>query len=274
MGGSVSRILAIAGNTYREAIRMRLFLLLALTGVASLAGGLYFKEFNLGSSELRFISDFGFGAMTFLGSIVSVVLTVQLFFGEIERRTAIPILAKPISRSEYLLGKLLGIWGTVCSFIAILTAALVLTLWIRLNQLDLDLGELASLGQGVSFTGVVIFALLQCFRLMALAAITSFFCSYATSSLFAVFMGFFAWILTQMRSVIAAHWGQGGGVAEQAAKLISLLVPDLRAFELGGALVDARSVALGDVASLVLYAFAYTLLYGFLAGAVFNKREI
>lgn len=272
-GASLSRIEAIAENTFREAIRMRLFLLLVFTGVASLAAGLYFKEFNLGSSELRFISDFGFGAMTFLGSIIAVVVTVQLFYGEIERRSVLPILSKPISRWEYLLGKILGVWGTICSFIAIITLALVLALWIRIGQIGISREELAAMGQGIDFSGIALFAFLQCFRLVVLVAVTAFFCSYATSSMFAVFMGFFAWILTQMRSVIAAHWGQGGGLAEQLAKGVSLLVPDLRLFEVGGLLLGANGLSLVETLQLIAYALLYAFLYGFLATLVFRRRE-
>lgn len=270
---SLSRIGAIAANTFREAVRMRLFLLLVFTGVASLAAGLYFKEFNLGSSELRFIADFGFGAMTFLGSIIAVVITVQLFYGEIERRSVLPILSKPISRWEFLLGKILGIWGTICSFIVIITLALVAALWIRTMQLGLSQRELAEIGQGIEFFGIVVFAFLQCFRLLVLAAITAFFCSYATSSLFAIFMGFFAWILTQMRSVIAEHWGQGGGVAEQFAKGVSLLVPDLRLFEVGGMAFGEAGPTLPIMLQLIAYALVYAMLYGSLAVMVFRKRE-
>lgn len=273
MSAGLSRVFAIAGNTFREAIRMRLFLLLTVTGVASLAGGLYFQEFNLGSSELRFIADFGFGAMTLLGSIVTVVATVQLLFGEVEHRTALPILAKPISRGEFLLGKLIGAWWTICSFVAILTIALVAALWIREQQIVARAGEDLALADSVSYAGVLVFALMQCLRLMVLASVTAFFASYASSAMFAVFMGFFVWIIGQLRGVLVEQWGQGEASVFSVSGLLSLIIPDLRVFDLGSKAFGSFALDWGEVASLSVYAFVYTVLYGSLAALVLKNRE-
>lgn len=273
MSEAVGRVFAIANNTFREAIRMRLFLLLTVTGVASLAGGLYFQEFNLGSSELRFIADFGFGAMTLLGSIVAVVATVQLLYGEIERRTVLPILAKPISRGEFLLGKLIGSWWTICSFIAILTLALVTALWIREQEVVDRAGETLSQSDSVSYLGVLLFAGMQCLRLMILASATAFFSSYASSSMFAVFMGFFVWIIGQLRGVLVEQWGGGSDFVFSIAGVLSLLIPDLRIFDVGSRAFGSFFFDGGQIFSLVVYALVYTVLYGSLAALVLKNRE-
>ncbi|MDQ8182859.1 ABC transporter permease subunit [Pelagicoccus sp. SDUM812005] len=250
---------------------MRLFLLLAVSGIVSLVGGLYFQEFNLGSSELRFIADFGFGAMTLLGSIVTVVATVQLLYGEIEHRTILPILSKPVSRGEFLLGKLLGAWLTICSFIGILTLALLAALWIRQWQMP-DLGEEALLEQGaVSSSGVLLFALMQCFRLMVLASVTAFFSAYASSSLFAVFMGFFVWVIGQLRGSLDAQWGEG--IGQSLLKTLTLLIPDFRIFDLGAYAFGEAEASLVSLLGLVLYAVVYAALYGSLAAVVLKNRE-
>jgi len=269
-----SRVAAIAANTFREALRLRLFFLLVLTGVLSLGAALLFRELNLGSSELRFIADFGFGAMSALGSIVAIVLTVQLFYGELERRTALAILARPVSRTEYAFGKLLGIWATIISFVAILALSLVLAIWIRLSQMEIPLASLHEMGFGVDAFGIVHFAALQCVRLVALACITAFFCSYATSSLFAVFMGFLAWILTQARSAISQHWGSEDGLAEAFAKSIAMLVPDLRSLEVAGALAGESAATPLESVGLVAYGLAYAALFAALTAMIFSRREI
>ncbi len=250
---------------------MRLFLLLAVSGIVSLAGGLYFQEFNLGSSELRFIADFGFGAMTLLGSIVTVVATVQLLFGEIEHRTVLPILSKPVSRGEFLIGKLLGAWFTICSFVGILTVALVAALWIREQQLPGVVGEDLSVEDTVRYSGVMLFAAMQCLRLMVLASITAFFSSYASSSMFAVFMGFFVWVIGQLRGSLVAQWGEGLG--QTIVKTLTLLIPDLRLFDLGSQAFGGGELALSSLGSLVAYALVYTVLYGSLAALVLKNRE-
>lgn len=271
MRASIDRVLAIAGNTYREAVRMRLFLLLALSGIVSLAGGLYFQEFNLGSSELRFIADFGFGAMTLLGSIVTVVATVQLLYGEIELRTILPILSKPVSRGEFLTGKLLGIWMTICSFIGILTLALVLALWIRERQIASVNGEALPVSDSVNYAGVAVFSGMQCLRLGVLASVTAFFSSYASSSMFAVFMGFFVWVIGQLRGALVAQWSEGS--AHVFAKSLALFIPDLRLFDLGSFAFGESVVSSVSVLGLIVYAVVYSLLYGSLAAFALKRRE-
>lgn len=271
MNASIFRIAAICGNTYREAIRMRLFLLLSVTGVLSLAGGLYFQEFDLGSSELRFIADFGFGAMTLLGSIVTVVATVQLIFGEIEHRTILPVLSKPVSRGEFLLGKLLGAWLTICSFIGILAFALLAALAIRESQLSATFGDSLIGADSVNYMGVFSFSVLQCLRLMILASITAFFSSYASSSMFAVFMGGLVWVVGQLRGAFAAEWGDG--IGQSIVRTITLLVPDLRVYDLGEAAFGNAGLDFGSVCGLAAYAVAYATLYGGLAAMVLKKRE-
>lgn len=251
---------------------MRLFLLLTLSGVASLAAGLYFQEFNLGSSELRFIADFGFGAMTLLGSIVTVVATVQLLYGEIERRTVLPVLAKPIARGEFLLGKLIGAWWTICSFVAILTVALVVSLWIRETQISAQVGETLSGSDSVSYRGILLFSAMQCFRLMILASMTAFFSSYASSSMFAVFMGFFVWIVGQLRGVLVEQWG-GGASVFSVSGLLSLIVPDLKMYDLGAEAFGPFAMDWVQFSNLSVYALVYAALYGCLSVLVLKNRE-
>jgi len=105
---SLSRVRLIAVNTAGEAVRQRYFLVSGLlaAAVVALSSGLGAMDF--GASELKFIADLGFGALFFFGSLLAVVLPVHLFFSEMENRTALTLLARPLRRWEFLAGKLLG----------------------------------------------------------------------------------------------------------------------------------------------------------------------
>lgn len=273
MKGSLNRVGAIVANTYREAIRMRLFLLLALAGVASLAGGLFFQEFNLGSSELQFIADFGFGSMTLLGSIMAVVVTTQLLYGEIEHRTILPLLAKPVSRGEFLAGKLIGAWLTICSFVGILALSLVTALWIRETQLAAQYGGDLPGGEAVHYGKALVFAGLQCLRLMILASVTAFFASYASSALFAIFMGFLVWMLGQMRTVAFDQLANSGSAWGYVVKFFGALVPDFRLFDLGSDAISGELPAFSALLQLGVYAGLYATLYAALAAYLLRHRE-
>lgn len=90
---SFSRLSLIAGNTFLEAVRQKLFNFLLLLAVGLVASAQFFREFNFGSSELKFISDFGFGALIFFGSALTIATTAQLF--SVKSRTAPPLPSWP-----------------------------------------------------------------------------------------------------------------------------------------------------------------------------------
>ena len=272
---SLSRAMAIAGNTFREAVRMRLFLLLSFVAMISLAGGFIFKEFNFGASELKFIADFGFGGMTLFGSIVAVVVSVQLFYGEIEHRTILPLLAKPVNRGEFVVGKLIGSWLTVCAFVLVLTLSLLLALWARETQLMNAFPDQFPEGRVVPYWGIALFGFLQSLRLAILSSVAGFFAAYATSSVFAIFMGFFVWTIGQLQTVAIEQLQRTESwMLEAFLRFISFAVPDFRVFDVGEELLEGAVIQSGDVARLAVYAALYVALYSSLAAMILNKREL
>lgn len=270
-----SPIVVIATNTYREAVRMKLYLLLVLVGLGSLGGGFFFKDFNFGASELSFIADFGFGGMTLMGSVIAIVVTVQLVYGEIEHRTIMPLLAKPVSRASFVVGKLLGAWLTISSFVLVVTGSLLLTLWVRETHLMGAFPEQFTEGRVVSYVSVLQFGVLQTARLAILASAAAFFSSYATSSLFAIIMGFFVWILGQLRAVATDRLaGMDQWILEGSVKLILSAVPDLRLFDTGATILVQEQLPLAVFGRLLLYAAAYAFLFSTFATLLLKRREL
>ena len=102
------RTVAIAANTFLEAVRQKFFNALLLLAIALVASARFFQQFDFGAGELKFIADFGFGALFVFGAVLSVFMTAQLFFNELENRTVQTLLAKPLHRIEFLVGKWLG----------------------------------------------------------------------------------------------------------------------------------------------------------------------
>ena len=137
----LARVALIALNTYREAVRARvlhgLFALALATGAYSFVVG----AFALGNST-RVVSDFGSASISLYSVIVAVVLGATSLYRELELKTIFPILARPVRRSEYLVGKYLGAVLTLSVFVTANAGALMLAL----GQVDAPrLGAVASL---------------------------------------------------------------------------------------------------------------------------------
>ena len=117
------RVGVIAANSFRENVRARifhgLFGLAVVTAGYSLVVGAYALQ-----DSLRVVSDLGSATISLYGLIVAVVIGATSLFREIELKTVFPILARPIHRWEYLVGKFLGTWLTLAVFIFVNTGIL------------------------------------------------------------------------------------------------------------------------------------------------------
>jgi Cu-processing system permease protein len=123
----LTRVAVIAFNTYREAVRARVLHGLSALALATAIYALVVGAFS-NRAELRVVSDLGAATISLYGVIVAVVLGATSLYRELELKTIFPILARPIRRSEYLLGKYLGIVLTLTVFIAANTGLLLLAL--------------------------------------------------------------------------------------------------------------------------------------------------
>lgn len=146
----LARVSVIALNTYREAVRARILhglfaLALATTGYSLVVGAYTAKN------QLRVVSDLGAAATSIYAIIVAVVLGATSLYRELELKTLFPILARPVSRTEYLVGKYLGTLLVLLVFVVANTGVVLLAISVIAGRglvpvLGLLLGKLAVLG--------------------------------------------------------------------------------------------------------------------------------
>ena len=122
-----ARVSVIMLNTYREAVRARilhgLFALAVATGGYALIVGAFAAR-----SSMRVVSDLGAASISIYGIAVAVFLAGSSLYRELELKTVFPILARPLRRTEYLVGKYLGTLLTLAVFIAANSGVLLLAL--------------------------------------------------------------------------------------------------------------------------------------------------
>jgi ABC-type transport system involved in multi-copper enzyme maturation permease subunit len=121
------RIVAIARNTFREAVRDRILYNLVLF-VILLSVSAIFLGAASASQDAKIIVDLGLSAMLLFGAFIAVFVGVGLVWKEIERRTVYAIFAKPVGRGEFLLGKYLGLCATLALNVAVMGAGVTLVL--------------------------------------------------------------------------------------------------------------------------------------------------
>jgi len=121
------RIAAIARNAFREAVRDRVLYNLVLFVLLLTAAAVFLGELS-GGQEAKIIVDLGLSAALLFGAFIAILVGVGLVYKEIERRTLYAILAKPVGRGEFLLGKYLGLSLTLLVNVAIMGGGVSLAL--------------------------------------------------------------------------------------------------------------------------------------------------
>jgi len=119
--------MAIARNTFLEAVRDRVLYNLVIFVLLLIAGAIFLGELS-GGQERKIIIDLGLSTMLLFGVFISIFVGVGLVYKEIERRTVYAIFSKPISRGEFLIGKYLGLCLTLLVNVVIMGVGVSLAL--------------------------------------------------------------------------------------------------------------------------------------------------
>lgn len=272
---SPRRVACIAFNTLREAVRQKFLNCLVLLAGLLVLGAQGLRDFHFGSPELKFLADLGFGAMAAVGTVVAVVAMSQLFFSEIEHRTVLTLLAKPVWRAEFVLGKLLGVAVLTAGFCALLTALLVAVLWHRESALMREWPDAMVAGRVVDFGQVAVTGLVQWLRLLVLSALTLLVASYARTQLFTTVMGFLVAVICQLQPLaLAASARTGSAVGGAVMALLLRAVPNFQLFAVAGSSGGGEGWRWDSVGKIAGYATGYVAVAGGLAVFCFRRREL
>lgn len=253
----MKRVLAVAANTYRETVRERVLYNLVLFAVLMTASGLLMKQLSIRQDE-RIIKDIGLAAMELFGTLIAVFMGVGLVSKEIERRSLYPLLAKPLDRSEFILGKFAGLGFTLLVNVAVMTAALYLTLAATRAAFDPNLFKAVY----TLFLGLLLVVALA----LLFSALTSSLLA-AVGTVILVVAGHFSDVIRNMKQVAR-------GTPDWLAQALYYALPNFRALDLKSRVVHFDPVAVADLGWITLYAAAYLGVVLGLALTVFRSRDL
>ena len=261
----IGRLYAIALTTFREAIRQRVLVGVAIAVVAFNAFGLVLGEMSL-HEEARVARDVGLTGVSLFGSITAIFLGVSLLYNEIQRRTIHTIVSKPLERWEFVIGKYLGMCITLTLLVLGFATAMAALLQ----------------AQEVSFTEPVVKALLLSYvEVLVVAAIAIFFSSFSTPFLSGMFTFGIFFIGRQTPEMRMAIEDPDFGFVGRVCELALYVVPDLNLFSVSGGAVGAGHVSIHTgifvdwsyMATAIGYGLLYIAVSLILAVLVFSRRD-
>ncbi|MEN9223004.1 MAG: ABC transporter permease [Thermostichus sp. BF3_bins_97] len=254
----VLRVVAIAHNVFRETIRDRILYLVMVFAVVMLGAVLLIPEVA-NQAHNKIIADLGLAAIHFLGLIVAIFVGTGLVNKEIEKRTVYVLIAKPMSRAEFIVGKHLGLAALLSVLLAIMTAIFLVGL--LLVQAEIPV---------IAILWAATFTFLELVLIVAAALLFGVFTSSILATLYTIalfLMGHASRALLQLsRLVEDAGFGK-------VFEVIYLVLPDLERLNLRDAAVYGQIPPAGELLGNALYGLVYTILILILTVLVFARRQ-
>lgn len=282
---SLGRIGAIASNTLLELVRLKVFYFLLIFGIILIGSSLFMVQFTF-QEQFQVLKDVSLGSMSIFTWLLAVLSTAMLLPKDVEDRTLYTILAKPVPRFEYLLGKLLGVLAVLAIATVLMSIVFGIVLYIRqqwaiaeaIRSVPDDQLQAAIAGIKISaFGGSLIPGIIIIYLKAALcASLTLLISTFASSMIFTIIVSVIIYFIGHIQGIAREYWiSEGAGpVAKIFLGFIALLFPDLQLFNLVDdivvgtvvpALVFWKTVGLGVV---------YTLVYLFIGYFIFAGKEL
>ncbi len=257
---NLGRIFVLATNVFREVVRDRILYIIGFYTLILAAAIRLLPEFAA-STENKMFLDFGLAVMSILGLIVAVFVGTGLVNKEIEKRTILVLITKPVSYSEFITGKYLGLLTVLAALIAAMTG---------IYLAFLQFGNVPH--STASILIAVIFLFLQLSLITAVAIALGVF----TSSLLATALTFAVYLMGNITQDLVKFGRLGGNKSiERLTQGLYLLLPDLSRLDLKNDAVYGVA-ALPDTIALITnagYALLYSVILLAIAILIFSQRE-
>ena len=258
MGISILRIWAIAANGFREVIRDRILYFIGFFALLMAFAWRLLPEIAVGTHQKIFL-DLGLAAIGLLGVIVAVFVGTGLINKEIDKKTILVLIPKPLSRAEFILGKHLGLSGVLAVMLGVMLVIYLLML----------------LGMKVSFQPLplIVSVFYLGLELILIAAVAIAFGVF-TSSIIATLMTFGVYLMGHISKDLI----QLGIISKNPnilaiTKNIYLILPDLERLNFRNeavyGLLPSADVLIGNA----LYSLVYTGLLLGISILIFSRRQ-
>jgi len=253
---TASKVAAIARVTILESVRRKDAYVVLVLGLVVMLGAALFSSFGVEGLE-KFVKDIALSVTSLFASVICIAAAARQIPHEIENRTLYPLLAKPIGRSVFFLGKFVGV-GVISSVVVLAFFVEILVLFM-IFKIDI----------GVLFFQAVYLRVLSMWFIAALTLAMSLVLTHAAnvtiSMLLVLAMQTFA------NTIITVHGGLTG-VSQRIAEAIYWFAPHLELFNLGKLVVhEYPPVPIWVLAALTVYAIVYSGIF-LAAGCVKLRR--
>lgn len=292
-----SRTGIIAVHTFTQLARMKVFYFLVVFALISIASNFFelpqhSGPESVGVSVLTQIKGWSFGAMHIFSIVLAVVATALLLPKDVEDRTLYTILAKPVPRLNYLLGKLGGVLLLIFVSLLLMDFLMLGVLHLRTEAVLSEQLAIAAqrgwpeevvasirqevLGHGPTWSlqGAILALFLRATIIASLALMIS---TFSTSTLFTTIVTFVIYFTGHFQAdartfYLGSDAGEGP-MARLFTLLVALVLPDLQVFNVVDSVIQGQVMPLWTLGQLVLLGAFYAVVYLLASWFIFSDKE-
>jgi ABC-type transport system involved in multi-copper enzyme maturation permease subunit len=261
----------VALHVFRDSIRDKVLYAIVVFAVLLIAASYVIGQLTAGQ-DIKIIKDLGLAAMSLFGLFIAIFIGIGLIAREIDRRSIYAVLAKPVRRHEFIVGKYLGLVGTLLVNLGVMAVAY----YVVLAYLGWTLPESTIRASPAAPTDPRLLwaiAMIAC-ELSLLTAVALFWSTFSSSALLSAALTVGLYVAGQfgadlrnldqmVDSPVAAAVGRG----------LYYVLPNFAAFDLKAQVVNALPVEPGYLALTTGYAVAYITLLLVGSVLIFARRD-
>jgi hypothetical protein len=250
----LQQLLTIARNTFKESIRQPIFVVLILVGIVAHLLALRLAA-NTMDDDNKMLIDMGLSVVFLAGLFLAAFTATSVIWSEIQNRTALTVVSKPVSRPAFILGKFFGVAGAITLACYVLSLFYILMLRHEVQQTASDHVDWP----------VVVFGMLAVLGSLALAAWGNYMYSWPFTSTFCLALAVSSTLATALILVVGKGWEIQSPLAEFAkndGRLVQVIVGLVLIFEavmLLTAVAVAVSTRLGQIMTLLVTGAVFLL---------------
>ncbi len=282
-------ILPIARNTFIDLARQKVFNILLIFALCAIGSSLFMSKLTF-QEEFQMLKDVCLGAMSIFTSLLAILATAGFLPRDMEDRTIYTLLAKPVPRFAYLLGKLLGIIALLFLFTVLMSALSAVMLWLR-EQTVLAETQAQMAGSSPEDIKAALLAVTQAtfninlipgvliifVKSALLASMTLLISTFASSSLFTVMTSAAVYFIGHLQATAREYWQQGVDLtwwSQLFTGVLALLFPDLQAFNLTDDVIAGAAIPWSIFFQTFALGWVYVTVYFAIGAFVFSAREL
>lgn len=250
-------VLALSRATFKELLRGKLLYSVFFFALVMFFAATLFGSVSVGETQYV-IKGLGLAGISLSVNFFIVLTTTLLLEKEIKSKTIFNIFSKPVARSSYLFGKLLGVLEASSLLIVLCSAFLFLWILVLTGIPPYEIFEF------------VFYALCEALLLCAVAV---FFSSVFTTPIVAGFSTFLVWIIGRSLELLLVFGEKLQGVAGTLLRALYWGLPEFFRFEVSSTIIYGESLGLMRAFYTGVYSISLTLILVFVGSLVFEKRQ-